>query len=358
VGDAILVVGPVGASVQVKARHSHTTDETKERRWLDKKIKQATSQATGTIRNLISGVNAALLNERGRRVVMKAQEITWLRVVVLDHPGVEGYVPTGPSVVMVRRDWEFLFEQLKSTYAVLEYLRRVTVMDSVPLGDEPIRYYKLAAADAAAPPSPMEPRLVKLGNHESRSAPLLPQAPAGHGDDRHHMVVRAVLEDIATSHLADRMEQATLLDVLAAIDAAPVAYRAELGRTWLSWLRDVANTPPSMITWRFRGHIWPDRPYLLFGAAPRYNALVQKAFGGYVSLRHQQHLEVMPERIEMMTVGVLLTPRGDGRRAWDTTVVATQGDQRIDDDERALLQRLWGGMGESVIQPDAETGTT
>ncbi|MDQ6883724.1 MAG: hypothetical protein M3077_05730 [Candidatus Dormibacteraeota bacterium] len=354
VGDAILVVGDVAASVQVKARQTVTPNETRERLWLDQKIHQAAKQAKGTIRNLISATDATLVNERGRRVLIKGHEKTWLLVTVIDHPGIDGYLPAGPAIVLLRRDWEFLFEQLKSTYAVLEYLRRVSAMNPVPLGDEAVRYYKLAAADAATPPADVDPRLLQLGNHKSWSAPLLPQAPAGHGDDRHHMLVRAVLEDIATVRLPDGIQQSDRIDLLAAVDATPVAYRADLGEMWLSSLRKVADSPSSSITWRFRGHIWPDRPYLLFGAASRYNALVQQAFGGYVSLRHQQQLELMPERANMTTVGVLLTPRDDGHRLWDTTVVKVEGDQEIDDDQKALLQHLWGGMGESVTQPDEE----
>jgi hypothetical protein len=276
--------------------------------------------------------------------------MTWLPITVLDHPGVEGYVPSGPSVVILRRDWEFLFEQLKSTYAVMEYLRRISGRDPVPLGHEPIRYYELAAADAATPPSTLDPRLNRPGLF-SQSAPLLPQAPAGHGNERNHLIVRSVLEDLATAQFNDSVEHADVLDILAAIDAVPVAYRAELGKMWQSWLYEVTQAPSSEITWRFRSHIWPDRPYLLFGAAPRHDALIQEAFGGYVSLRNQQLLEAMPERRKIMTVGVLLTPRRGGR-PWDTTAVATRGEQNLGVDQRALLMALWGELGESVRYPD------
>ena len=68
--------------------------------------------------------------------------------------------------------------------------------DTVRLGDEPVRYYELAAADAAARPAELDPRLQRFGPN-SWSAPQLPQAPAGHGDDRHHVLVRAVLEGYA-----------------------------------------------------------------------------------------------------------------------------------------------------------------
>lgn len=92
----------------------------RERSWLDKSIRKAAKQAAGTIRSITSGLDCALVNERGRRVLIKGREKTWLPITVLDHPGVEGSVPSGPSVVILRRDWEFLFEQLKSTYAVME----------------------------------------------------------------------------------------------------------------------------------------------------------------------------------------------------------------------------------------------
>jgi len=184
--------------------------------------------------------------------------------------------------------------------------------------------------------------------HSTGSAPLLPQAPAGHGDYQHHALLRAVLEDITMAPMPPGIQQADRLDLLGAIDATPVAYRSELGGMWLSWLREAANAPTTETQWRFRGHIWTDRPYLIFGATARHDAAIQNAFGMYVSLRHQQHLEVMPERSEMLTVGILLTLRSDGRRPWDTTVVATRGVQHIGTDDRAILERLWGKLGESV----------
>lgn len=56
----------------------------------------------------------------------------------------EGVVPevdesSNPTVVLLRRDWEFLFDQLKSTHAVCGYFERVPG-DSIELGDEPMRY--------------------------------------------------------------------------------------------------------------------------------------------------------------------------------------------------------------------------
>jgi hypothetical protein len=257
-------------------------------------------------------------------------------------------VPTRGAVVFLRRDWEFLFQQVKSTYAVLEYIQRVSSMPPVPLGEESVRYYELAAADVAAPQGGGDPRLTAFGSHP-RSVPLLPQRPAGHGEDRHLVVVRIVLEDIATIGSADEKAR---LDILAAIDSIPVAYRAELGDDILRWMGEVAAVPDPGHTWRFRNIPWPGRPYLLFGAATRISESIQAMFGDYVALRHQQQIELMLERAEMISVGVLLTPRHDGYRPWDTTTAATRGDQGFKPGFREALELLWGPLGTSTQNPD------
>jgi hypothetical protein len=353
VGDAVIVVGPRAASVQVKTRSAPSGDEIRERSWLTKQIEHGTRQARGTIRDLTSRSKTVLVNERGRTIAIAGNDKTWLPVVVVDHPGVEDYVPRGEAVVLLRRDWEFLFEQLKSTYAVMEYLFRVRG-EHVALGQEPIRYYEFAAADAATPPSEVDPRLAALG-FRAESLPVLPMPPAGHGDDvSPHMLFRVVQEDIALSPMIESgMSESDRLDVLAAIDAAPVAYRADLGRLIVEWLRDVADSADE-VKWRFRSHTWPDRPYLVFGTATHHNELIQEGFFAYVRLRHQQHLDLTPERVGLMTVGVLLTPRQDDLRPWDTTLGAVEGDQGFSVEERAGLEGLWGKMGEGVIHKDAE----
>ncbi len=340
VGDAIVVVGSVGASVQVKARQIDAGDETRERSWLDKKIEQASRQAAGTIKSLKSNRQTVLVNQRGRQVAIDGSEKSWLPVVVLHHRGVAGYIPASSAVVLLRRDWEFLFQQLKSTYAVLEYLMRVKDMEPIPLGEEPVRYYQLAAADAVTPPNPKLP-------YESRSGPLLPQTPAGNDNLRDHSFLRAVMEDIANVEAGPQgIQPSDVLAVLAAIDAAPITQRSEMGRTMVNWLRELSKLPPSGgVTWRFRNHFWPERPYLLFGAA---NKLVQEGFNAFLVLRHQQQLDLMPERAGMLTVGVLLTPRRDGLRPWDTTAAATRGHQQIEKGDRTELEALWGKLGQSM----------
>jgi hypothetical protein len=352
VGDAILAVSDRAASVQVKSRAMPSHDDARERRWLDKKIAEAARQAEGTIRTIKQAAGRPLTNERGREIHLGTDKWSWARVVVLDHPGVDDYVPAGDAVVLLRRDWEFLFEQLKSTSAVIDYLHRVG-SEQIALGTEPVRYYQYALADAAAPPGPVPERLTSLG-YWSHSSPLLPREPAGHGDDAAHFVIRTILEDIAVTQGKGSIGEQDRFDVLAAIDTVQVAYRAELGRDILTWMEDGAKVPDESLLWHFRNISYEDRPYLLFGAASAsHTDGLGEMFRDYVSIRHQQQLDLAPERAETMTVGILLTPRRDGVRKWDTTMVATRGDQGYGPKARHALELVWGPLGTTNLpEPD------
>ncbi|MFG2425986.1 hypothetical protein ACGFWD_44360 [Streptomyces sp. NPDC048448] len=101
-----------------------------------------------------------------------------------------------PVIALLRRDWEFLFNQLRSNHAVVGYLHRVAASAPV-LGGEPERYYELAAADAEAVPRALAPSWARRGG-QPLSVPLLPAAPAGSDDDEAHTMVRIILEDVAS----------------------------------------------------------------------------------------------------------------------------------------------------------------
>ncbi|MFB6554256.1 hypothetical protein [Streptomyces sp. NPDC056405] len=117
-----------------------------------------------------------------------------------------------PVIALLRRDWEFLFNQLRSTHAVVGYLHRVAASAPV-LGGEPERYYELAAADAEAVPGALDPSWTRRGG-QPHSVPLLPAAPAGSDDDEAHTMVRIMLE--------------AWQRVLASLDSLPVGS----ARTW------------------------------------------------------------------------------------------------------------------------------
>lgn len=226
VGDALLIAGDLAACVQVKMRTSPSDNDHRERLWLDKKIDEARRQALGSLRRMQQLGTLLLVNERGREVAIDTARPSWTSVVILDHPGVQDYVPkTSSSLVVLRRDWEFLFSQLKSTYVVLQYLHHIS-RDSVrtPLGDEPVRYYEVAQASLTKEPDPLDQRLVAPG--AGRSVPIFPLAPAGSGE-----IVRWVLEDIATQPLPDSLDPSALLTILAAVDSTPLAFREDLGNS-------------------------------------------------------------------------------------------------------------------------------
>jgi hypothetical protein len=241
IGDRLLVVGDTGVVVQVKCRDAVTDDSDKEGRWIVKHTGKAVRQARGTVRTLrrksITAVNA-----RGREIEIGADGRRWLGVVVIDHPSppenldLELDGSAEDLVVLLRRDWEFLFDQLKSTHAVVEYLRRVSG-EIIELGTEPLRYYDLAQADAQAQPDPVDPALLAAGGIHA-SAPLLPLAPVASEDRDAHRLVRMILEDIAISR-APGVSDAQRLRALAELDRLPVSHRADVGRFLLAKFNEV-----------------------------------------------------------------------------------------------------------------------
>jgi hypothetical protein len=341
-GDVILAVPHRAVSVQVKSREAPSNDPVRERKWLDKKIAEATRQAEGTIRSIVQAGGRGLTNERGRKIQIGTRPTKWAKVVVLDHPGVDHYTPGGDAVVLLRRDWEFLFDQLRSTSAVIDYLHRLG-SEQIELGTEPVRYYQFALADEAAPPGRVNPKLTALG-YPTGSTPTLPMAPAA--DNEPHLVVRTMLEDLAVTVNDGSMTEEERFEVLAAIDMVPIGYREELGRDILRWMDDGAKVSAENLQWKFRNISFLGRPYLLFGAASQpYDTELGGFFHQYVTLRHTQHLELEPERADTISVGILLTPRRDGLRRWDTTMVATRGDLLYGPKARRALELLWGPLG-------------
>jgi len=180
-GDGIIIVGDLGVVIQVKSREALSQDQDKERRWLAKQTKKALAQANGTIRQLRLQP-APCTNARGRTIAVDGNELRWLVCVVIDHPHPPPDVTPSvencqhPAVVLLRRDWEFLFDQLKSTHAIGAYLERIAGA-VVELGREPARYFEYASADEQTPPDDIDPRL--LGPDRRKvSAPSLPMRRA------------------------------------------------------------------------------------------------------------------------------------------------------------------------------------
>jgi hypothetical protein len=345
-GDGFIIVGGLAIVMQVKSRESPTTDVAKESGWLEKKASEGLAQGTGTIRLLRRGP-VDLTNLRGNTVRVDATSHRWLVVVVLDHADPpEGVRPSlgnqrHPAVVLLRRDWEFLFDQLKSTHAVAHYLDRVAG-EELPLGEEPVRYYDLAEADAEAPPGEFPPEFARVGR--VISGPLLPMAPVALEDRREHVMVRSLFEDIAITHLKTSSEQ-DRLRILAELDRLAVTQRAEIGRFVLKAMETVSETKLPGVVWRMRsvrggkGHA-----HLGFGACSHpYTEEVAHAFALWTQLRHRDVLEVTNEISGLTTVAVLVTPRNDGIRPWDTSVAAVSGPVEFGAQDLEVLRELFPG---------------
>ena len=346
-GDAVLSVNDIAAVVQVKARTAPSTNRARETSWLDKHIKEAERQAKGTIRRLSTQSSVTLRNLRGRDIQLDCTSKTWVHAVVIDHPGLDGYVPPC-TTTLLRRDWDFLFEQLKSTHAVLEYMQRITDTEPIGLGAEVARYYGLAQADLDAPPHPLDAGELE-GRVQHASGPSLPRTPAGHDSLEYHSVLRRIQEDIATAPRPQGLTEEDFIEVLAAIDSLPVGHRSDLGQLLLNRLPAQPAGPGELPIPQIRSILGAHHAGLLFVTLNQeYDEHVQTAITGLALLRHEQLGEIFPwYGRRRMTVVVCLTPRADGLGRWDTTVAATRGQAELTSDDRATLEAFWGRPGQA-----------
>ena len=344
-GDGILIVGHRAVVIQVKSRQDPQDNATREGKWISAQAIKALQQGRGTVRQL-RRTPAAMINARNRQVTIDGTKYEWLTVAVIDHPdppeGITASIPFTdlPAIVLLRRDWEFLFDQLKSTYAVVDYLFRAEASDPVTVGDEPSRYYQFALADLEAAPSTLPPALVTTGTHVSM--PRLPLAPAGSDGAAEHILLRVMMEDIATSPLSEHIDESQLLEALADLDRLPIAHRTALGSQVRTMLTDVVSAEPDSIAWRFRTFRYTtDEPQLIFGACSTFNQFTQEAFFQHVAIRHHDLGQALSDLDDLTTVGVLLTPRTTGRRPWDTTMVRITGDLGHTTEELEAMRTLW-----------------
>jgi hypothetical protein len=353
IGDCLLIVGDLAASVQVKSREVVTADRDRERSWVEKKVREALNQANGTIRRL-QREPVRLTNGRGRTIEVDGNQMRWVSVAVIDHPdppepsgeSKESRESRSPTVVLDRRDWEFLFDQLKSVHAVVGYLHRVAD-DPGELGSESVRYYQLAQADEDATPREVDPALLAAGGYRV-SAPLLPLAPAGTDDEAALVLVRSVYEDLATSPTTGGRDEKDRLKALAALDSLPVALRANIGRFLIDGLEEAARVPDEDgVQWRFRRPVGRrGEAHLGFGVCSQQfkayseDPMHHDVFGWWVQLRHHELQQITGDP-DLTTVGVVLSPRHDGQRLFDTTMAVVSGDLSLTDEELAAFGEFW-----------------
>jgi hypothetical protein len=93
--------------------------------------------------------------------------------------------------------------------------------------------------------------------------------------------------------------------------------------------------------WRFRRFVGGlEHVHLAFGVCSQFSQMHRDLFGWWVQLRHYDHRQVRGDS-DITTVGVLVTPRHDAVRAFDTTMVAVRGELQFSDEELQALRQAW-----------------
>ncbi|MCQ4120007.1 hypothetical protein [Rhodococcus tibetensis] len=345
-GDGTVIFGNRALAIQVKARDHPGPKPERERAWIAKNAAKGARQAAGSVRSL-SDTPVSMTNVRGRSIKVDGKSLDWVGVVIVDHDDPPDNIapvestPALPIVVLLRREWEFLFDHLRSVTALGSYLHRIKG-DAVAPGDHPGHYYELATADERATPNPG--RLpVALGSGEQRfSYPLLPMEPASSLDEQGAAMFRQMLEDLATSPW-DRPEE-DRLTLLHLLDRQAVTERARVGRRMISLLRGASSVSREATRFDLRRYVFGEGDLQLgFGVCNKLSAHHREAFRRWVMLRHHEWTETLPSdgREDIWTVAILLTPRHDGLRPWDITVFAIYGVLEIDESDLEALDLLW-----------------
>jgi hypothetical protein len=345
-GDGVLLVGKLGIVVQVKSREAASASTEREAKWVLKQSAKALRQGAGTIRQLCREP-ATMTNMRGREVEVNGNDFRWLVAVVIDHPDCPEVTPVRAenAIVLLRRDWEFLFEQLKSTHGVGRYMERVAG-ESHPLGKEPVRYYELAAADEAADPVVL-PDPFRVQGIEEVSEPLLPMAPLATEDFDDHAIFRTILEDIARTRLTT-INEADRVRALADLDRLPTLQRAAIGAYLRLGFERASQVDPPEVLWHLRrvsGGF--DSTQLGFGVCSTFNEEIQLAFRCWARLRHHEFAARVGAE-DPVTVAVLLTPRPDKTRKWDTSMCAIWGPSDLTEEQLTTFTEVWHPEDEAV----------
>ncbi|WP_228974772.1 hypothetical protein [Streptomyces sp. DH12] len=162
-----------------------------------------------------------------------------------------------------------------------------------------------------------------------------------------------LLWDIALSPLVGLLTEADRHTVLSDLDRLPVGARTKWGRLLLDMLGDVPQVPDEEAKWRFRRQLDAGgTQQLIVGAASRFDDDIRAAFTAFVQLRHHEVTFRTGRAERSSALGILLTPRHDGLRPWDTTTVRGHGDLNLSDEDLRVYSKLWNRAAE-----DGSVGT-
>ena len=133
------------------------------------------------------------------------------------------------------------------------------------------------------------------------------------------------------------------LRMLAAIDSVPLQYRDPFGRQLLDWLTEVSTVDGGIKFLSRRIVAGRGYPHLGFMAMSRLGDDTIALFEAWAVLRHYDVAQAEGLSDRLRTVAVMLTPRRDSMRLWDTTTISLRGDLGIGQDEldrnRALFRQ-------------------
>lgn len=227
ISDGILICGQEGVILQVKARQSPERD-TPERaaKWVLKHASAASRQADGTRRRLADAREVTFKSLRGFERTLSTPG-AWSAVVILDHPAAPANLemPASTATLWITLDdWHALHWQLRSTAAVIAYVKRALASGIRPaLGSERDRYLALAQADAEALGGPHSVPALPLGalTEQDAAAALV--------DD----LIEKVWPQDGPIAWKDPDDYRAIVELL---DRIPPAMRASLGRKLIATL--------------------------------------------------------------------------------------------------------------------------
>lgn len=356
VSDFILLAGRVGLLLQVKSRAEPSPRPERERLWAIKQAATAVRQAKGSLRTL-RRERSMHTNLRGEQMTIGYNDVErWVIVVLIDHErppigtDLAASLPASEdkAVVLTRRDWQFLWDQLKSGTAVAAYLARVADDDmECALGQEAARYYRLASEDERAPQRDIAGAEYLYGNPRHWSGPELPQEPAAHRDRDGFATLRLIQEDVAqtefeTEHGPPESDVVRAkLRMLWALDDVSVVHRRQLGLDLLAWLQDVRAASHGEFRWRARRVVGqPGTPLLGFAVASRAGPESRAVFENWALLAHHQNCARATDT-HAETMCVLLVPTGNDGIRWDSVCLFTEGPSQLTRQEAERLQAVF-----------------
>lgn len=323
VGDSLIVLQHVGVVVQVKRRPAATTSPDRETNWIHKAVVKAEKQALGSIRTLQTEKVPAV-SGRGEVVTFEPDHRRWISVIIIDHDHIpQNLAPQLDSksvVVMSRRDWEFLFSQLKSTHAVVNYLLMI-LEDNIEtrcLDAETGRYMELAELRPPSwmPPTAEEGRYYTDGRTQAgNNFPLSEDSV----DLEALTFYRSIIEDAAI-YPTDWITRYTILNLL---DSLPMHPRVMLARDILKLMKRVRR-------WhvRFRRlplafsrlRISPEYPQFAVSVSGRDLKIFQALYHRFAVYEHHKMLAVDGFKVPLTTIGLGIVAQPHEPEGWQTSL--------------------------------------